>query len=190
MLDLTVHTLDTAPEGSRDTLAGIAAARGSFNNMFAVLAESPAVLKGYVELSTQLMQNGSLSRAEFTVVLLSVSREHGCRYCVPIYSRAADRLGIDPAVVRAVRDGGPIDDPRLAALRDFTTALLRQRGRVSEEQTQSFLAAGFGNAQVLEVLGGIALKTLTNYLTQFSNLPLDDDLADYAWDPVDAESQS
>lgn len=186
MIEFTQHTLETAPEASRSRLEEVQRTRGRIGSMFAVLANSPAVLNGYMEMGAQLFQHGALSRSDQALVMLTVSREHGCRYCVPIYTRMAHQLGLDPAIIQAVRNGGDVGDPRLAALRDFTTDLVRARGRVPEERVHAFLDAGFDHAQVLEVLGGIALKTLTNYLTQFSDVPLDDDLVEFAWDPDSA----
>jgi len=182
MIEFQRHTVDTAPEASRERLAQLEASRGSIGSMFGVLAESPAMLNGYLDLGAQLAANGALTRADQTWVMLTASREHGCRYCVPVYSRAAERLGLDPATVRAIRNGEPIADPRAAALSDLTATLVRARGRVPDEAVHAFLEAGFSHAQLLEVLGGIALKTITNYLTQFAAVPLDDDLAAFAWE--------
>jgi len=184
MIEFQVHDVDTAPEGSRERLAQLAAARGSIGSMFGVLAASPAMLHGYLDLGARLMGGGALSRADQTWVMLTASREHGCRYCVPIYSRAAAQQGLDPATVRAIRNGEPVADPRAAALSDLTAALVRERGQVPDESVQAFLDAGFGHAELLEVLGGIALKTITNYLTQFAAVPLDDGLEAYAWAPA------
>lgn len=117
MIDLPLHDLNSAPDASRRRLA--------------VLAASPALLEGYMTLSEQLLQHGALTREEQTIVMLTVSREHGCSYCVPVYTRNATRLGLDPDVIKAVRNGDAIADARLAALRDFTVQLLQSRGRAA-----------------------------------------------------------
>lgn len=186
MIDFQLHTVDTAPEGSRERLAQLEATRGSIGSMFGALAASPAMLNGYLDLGGRLMGDGVLSRADQTWVMLTASREQGCRYCVPVYSRAAEQQGLDAETVRSIRNGEPVADPRAAALSDITAALVRQRGQVSDETVQAFLDAGFGHAELLEVLGGIALKTITNYLTQFASVPLDDGLVAYAWAPGEA----
>lgn len=186
MIDFPRHDPETAPEASRPRLEALEHARGGIGNMFAVLASSPAVLNGYLALGSQLLEHGALTRAEQAIVMLTVSREHGCRYCVPVYSRMAERLGLAAELIRAVRMGDAIADVRFAALRDFTTALVRRRGKVGDEQVRTFLAAGFDRSQVLEVLAGIALKTMTNYLTQFADVPLDDDLLPFTWEPTNA----
>ncbi len=57
----------------------------------------------------------------------------------------------------------PIPDTKLNALRDFTKAMVEERGRLQEQQVRRFLEAGYTKAQVFEVVIGVALKTLTNY---------------------------
>lgn len=184
MIELPLHDLESAPEASRQRVAELQVSRGRIGNMYAVLANSPALLEGYMTLSEQLLQHGALTPEEQTIVMLTASRENGCRYCVPVYSRNATRLGLDPDVIRAVRNGEAIDDARLAALRDFTTVLIERRGRVDDEQVEAFLDAGFDQAQLLEVIGGVAVKTITNYLTQFVDVPLEEGLSDFVWDPA------
>lgn len=89
----------------------------------------------------------------------------------------------DPAhVTNALRDGRPIEDPRLQALSQFTVAVVRGRGHVDEE-VKAFLAAGYQPPQVLEVLVGVMLKTLSNYTNHIAGTPLDDVFAARAWAP-------
>ncbi|UCH25524.1 MAG: carboxymuconolactone decarboxylase family protein [Trueperaceae bacterium] len=183
MLELPIHKIETAPPASRPVLEKLVEMRGSVNNMFAVLAASPAVLKGYMALNNEFFQHGTLSMAEKVAVLLTASRENECSYCVPIYTSRAEQIGLDAAVVKALRNGETVEDERLATLVDFTASLVRSRGKVEPYQVEAFLSAGYTEAQVLEVLAALALKTVTNYLTQFTAIPLDDSLLEFAWEP-------
>ena len=55
MIDRPLHDLESAPESSRPRLAELQASRGSIGNMYAVLANAPALLEGYITLSEQLL---------------------------------------------------------------------------------------------------------------------------------------
>lgn len=58
-------------------------------------------------------------------------------------------------------------------------------GFVSDDDTTSFLAAGYTKAQILEVILGISFKTLSNYTNHIADTPLDAAFAAKAWSPVE-----
>src|SRR5918996_98809 len=53
--------------------------------------------------------------------------------------------------------GQPLPDPKLEALRDFTRAVVRGRGRVGKPKVRVLRAAGYVRQQILEVILGLAL---------------------------------
>jgi alkylhydroperoxidase family enzyme len=76
-------------------------------------------------------------------------------------------------VIEALREERPISDPRLEALRRFTETLVEKRGWASEQEVRTFLETGFRRSQVLEVVLGVTLKTLSNYTNNLVDTPLD-----------------
>jgi len=120
--------------------------------------------------------------AEQEVVLLAVSRENGCTYCVAAHSFIADKMsGVPEAVTNAIRDGQPIPDARLAALHDFTRTMVIKRGLPDKTDVSAFLAAGYSERQILEVVLAIAVKTLSNYANHLFHTPVDGMFAGRAW---------
>ena len=71
-----------------------------------------------------------------------------------------------------------------AALSALTRALIVQRGHLDEADTVAFLAAGFDRNQILEVITGLAVSTMTNYAATVADLPLEDRLRAHAWDSI------
>lgn len=181
MTDFTIHTIDTAPERAGAGLRTAQQKLGFIPNMMAVLAESPAALEGYQAVQGALATS-SFSAAEQHFVALAVSVDNGCTYCVPAYSMMAVKSGAPQQAVDALRDGQPIDDGRLSALRDFTQAVVEKRGRVPEEEVKAFLDAGFTKAQVLEVILAAAFKLISNYTNHVADVPLDEAFQPYLWD--------
>jgi AhpD family alkylhydroperoxidase len=144
------------------------------------MATAPALLKAYTALS-ELFDQTSLSATERQVVLLAVSAENNCEYCVAAHTAIAGMQKVPPDVVGAIRGGGMIADPKLEALRQFAVATVKSRGFPSTEETRSFFLAGYGEAQVLEVVLGIGMKTLSNYTNHIARTRLDEAFAPVAW---------
>ncbi len=180
MSAFSVHTETTAPEGARETLAGVRKSIGFVPNLMGVLAEAPGALEGYLTLSN-LFESSSLSPVERNVVLLSVSFDNGCDYCMAAHSGLAKMQGVPEDVILALRDGSPIKEPKLQALRAFTALITRQRANLPESEVEGFLAAGFTQRQVLEVILGVTQKTLSNYVNHIARTPLDGAFAAMKW---------
>ena len=181
MTDFSIHTTETAPEASRPILEGARKSFGFVPNLLGKLAEAPAALEGYLAL-TGLVARTSFSPAEQQVVLIAASVENGCEYCVAAHSTIAAMHKVPEDVIAALRANSAIPDPRLEALRQFTATLVEKRGHASDQEVQDFLAAGFTRAQVLEVVLGIAMKTLSNYANHLIDTPVDAAFAPRAWE--------
>ncbi len=181
MPDYKVYTIKDAPENSRDILESTQKKFGFIPNLFGVLAESPAALEGYATIGDAFSRS-SLSPAEQQVVLLATSFDNGCTYCMAAHSAVATMVKVGEEVVQALRNGKPIPDERLEALRIFTSSIVEKRGWVTQENIQSFLAAGFNKAQVLEVITGVAQKTLSNTTNHIAHTPLDEAFQPFSWE--------
>ncbi len=187
MSDYPVTTIASAPEGSRELLEATERALGFLPNLHGVLAHSPTLLKSYVDLTANF-GGSSFDKVEQQVVLLSVSFENGCTYCVGAHSMAANMVGMDEATLAAIRDGEALPDAKLSALARLTREIVSSEGYPSDAALGDFLAAGYKRAQVLDVIVGVALKTMSNYTNHIAETPLDEAFAPFAWSgaPVSA----
>jgi hypothetical protein len=84
----------------------------------------------------------------------------------------AHKAGLSLEEVALAQQGGPMHEPGLEALRRFAELVVTTRGRVPAEALSAFEAAGYTAAQVLEVVLGVALKTLTNYVNHIARPPV------------------
>lgn len=180
-LELPVRELTSVPEPAHSTLANIQKQYGFIPNLYGVFANAPIILDAYIAVNAHF-QKSSFTATERNVVLLAVSRENGCRYCVAVHSSLGDMQRDEPAITNAIRDGKSIDDPRLEALRALAQALVRSRGHADAE-VKAFLAAGYRPEQVLEVIVGVALKTMSNYTNHLAHPPLDAVFTGRTWVP-------
>lgn len=162
---------------------------GFIPNMYSVMANSPGLLDTYIHGYNRFRTQSGFTPAEQEVVLLAVSRENGCTYCVAAHSFLADNMsGVPAAVTDAIRDGTPIPDTRLAALHDFTRTLVVKRGLPGQADVAAFLAAGYSERHILEIVLAIAVKTLSNYANHLFHTPVDGLFAGRAWSDAPAQT--
>ena len=172
---------DSAPEGAAERLAEIQGRMGGFlPNLYRQMAHAPVVLETYLALQDKL-RSTSFSPAEQQLIMLTASAHNGCTYCVPAHSSGARMAGLDKAAITAIRDGTPIEDARLQALRAFVEAVIDSCGRVGPEVEAAFLDAGFARTQAAEALIGVAAKALSNSFAALCDTPVDEVLAKLAW---------
>jgi uncharacterized peroxidase-related enzyme len=183
MSTFQIHTEESAPVEARPILAGARAATGFVPNLHGVLAEAPAVLESYLHLWKTFQKMSSFSPVEQQVILLAVSVENACEYCVAGHTGLARQAGLDDASVAALREGRPLAEARLEALRRLAGSLTRHRGRVEDAEIDLFLAAGFTPRQVLEVILGIAVKTIGNSVNHVAHTPVDAVFQAHRWSP-------
>ncbi|MBJ9664962.1 MULTISPECIES: carboxymuconolactone decarboxylase family protein [Burkholderia] len=183
MARLPLHTVDTAPEASRPFLEKALAANGYLPNLVASLANAPAALETYLTVAGINGRSG-LSLAERETVQITAAAIHGCGFCVAGHTAVALKKAQLPGeVVDAIRDQSTIADTRLAAVADFTRAVIATRGAVADDALAAFHTAGFDDANALEVILGVSLATLCNFANNFARNELNPQLEAYRWEP-------
>lgn len=176
MTRLTLHTADTAPEGSRALVERVIANNGFLPDLIAALSNAPVALETYLTVG-EINGRASLSLAEREVVQITAASIHGCDFCVAGHSAIAlKKAGFDKAAVVALQHGRPVGDGRLDALAAFAREVIATRGAVSDSVLAEFTGAGFLPAQALEVILGISLATLCNFANNLAQSPVNPQL--------------
>lgn len=166
-------TVATAPEASKPVLEKIQKTYGFIPNLMATFANSPAVLLGYLAMDG-VFEKGTFSHVERQLILLAASEENKCNYCSAAHSTIAKRFLHAPAeTITAVREGKPLADKKQNALVNLVREIVRERGFASPTTVDAFLEAGYRRPQVMELLLGVALKTVSNYLDHLSPTTID-----------------
>lgn len=179
-MSFPLHDEATAPEAAREGLATTRKNFGMIPNLEGVMASAPALLKGYAAL-WDLFDETSLSPVERQVVYLTANFENECDYCVPWHSLLARQAGMAAADIDALRAGGALETEKLDALSNFARQLIANRGKVSQAQLRAFFDAGYTDVQALEVILGLAVKTMSNYTNSVAGTPLDKAVQKLAW---------
>lgn len=182
MSHFPVHTLESAPDQSKAFLQKTAKNYGFVPNLISVMATSPSLTEAYLTVA-DIFAKSSLNPSEQQIVLLTVSYYHQCTYCVAAHTAIAGMQNVNSDIVMAIREGKPLSDKKLQVLRVFTSLLLDNRGWASDEDIQTFLSAGYQPQHILDVLVGIAQKTLSNFTNHIAKTPLDNEFEEVAWTP-------
>jgi uncharacterized peroxidase-related enzyme len=161
----TPASISEAPEASRALLVAVNSLLGTVPNLFRITANSPKTLEGYLGLNGALSA-GSLSAQTRERIALAVAEINDCEYCLA----AHDYLGRNVAKlsseeIEAARRGHS-DDEKAAVALEFAAKITKDRGNVSNDDVQKVRSAGYSDAELVEIIGNVALNVLTNYINR------------------------
>jgi uncharacterized peroxidase-related enzyme len=181
MSRLSLRTIDDADAAAKLRLQSAEKNNGFLPNLVRLLANAPVALEAYQTVSG-INARGSLSLPEREAVQIAAAVTHGCSFCVAGHTAIAyKQAGLTENTVEALRSGARVPDERLNAVAVFTRAVIRSRGNVEDAELAAFRAAGFTDANALEVVLGVSLATLCNFANNLGRPPLNEQLAPYAW---------
>lgn len=181
MTTFPIHTAETAPDSAKPALRTLDDAFGFIPNAAGVMAGSPALVNSFFSAFGHFRGGGTFTPAERQVLLLSNAVANDCAWAVAFHSFEALEDGVEPAAVDALRGRELPEDPRQAALSTLTRAIIENRGHLDEADVKAFTTAGFDEGQVLEVITGVAISTMTNHTATIARPPVEARLAAHAW---------
>ncbi|MFJ3234909.1 carboxymuconolactone decarboxylase family protein [Streptomyces sp. NPDC086787] len=152
----------TATGKAADLLADVRKTLGLTPNMTKVMANSPALLKGYLALNGAL-SGGVLPAPVRERLALATAEYNGCEYCLSAHTYIGANLAkVDALELEAAREA-KATDPHIQALLTLSDAVARGRGQVGDAALQAARDAGATDEEIGEVVGHLALNVLTNY---------------------------
>ena len=180
MSTFKVHTPESAPSESVPALRTLEQGLGFVPNLAATMAESPTLIRGFVDLRKTLA-GGELTRVEREIVALAVSLENDCDYCMAAHSTFALMQNAEEDAVASARAGDPPADPKLGALYQFARSLVQKKGHVADDETQALLDAGYSSSALFEVVAQVGHTTLANLAHSISKAPVDSAFVPQQW---------
>jgi uncharacterized peroxidase-related enzyme len=148
----TPLTIKAAPEASRGSLEAVNSLLGSVPNLFRIVANSPQTLEGYLGLNGAL-SNGSLDVQTRERIALAVAEINGCNYCLAAHQYLGSNLArLSAAEIEANRRGTSSDEKAAIAV-SFAVKIVNNRGKVSDLDFEVVRAAGYSDAEILEIVG-------------------------------------
>ncbi|MHC0052363.1 carboxymuconolactone decarboxylase family protein [Actibacterium sp. D379-3] len=178
------HTPETAPEASVPLLEQSKKVYGFHPMLHRVMAEAPIIYEAYQETYRLFTEQSEFSSLEQQVVMMTVNVINECHYCTAAHSMMLTMAKTPQETIDALRDGRALADPALEALRVYTKNLVEKRGHIGDGALKAFLDAGYSKKQALEVLVGIAAKTLSNFTNALAHTELDGPVKPFALPPA------
>lgn len=172
MTRIPVHTVHTAPDGSRDTLQSLEAQFGKVLNIHGAMAHSPLVLDAYASLQHSIGELSTFDGKTREAIALAVAALDECTYCQAAHTAGGKAAGLtEQDTIDARR--GTSDDPKLSSLLAVVTEQMTSLGNVTDATWQAALDAGWSDAQVAESTVFVALNVLTNFFNHTVQTELD-----------------
>ena len=162
---------DLGPSGQ--LYAQIKKAIGSVPNTFAAIAaHGPAALKAVLAADT-VLASGSLTKSDREIIKFVISEAAGCDYCVAAHGHLGKLAGVTSEVLRQIRGGRPTGDVQRDALITFVRKLARTSGTVSDQDFAAIKAAGYSDAQLVEISLAFASTVFTNVFNRINDTEID-----------------
>jgi uncharacterized peroxidase-related enzyme len=171
MSRLPVIENEAAGNKARRMLEGVHAKLKMTPNFLRVMANSPAVLEGYLGFSGALA-GGLLPAALREELALSIGEQNGCQYCVSAHAAIGSMVGLTGAEIEKARETRS-DFPQYAEALRFAREVLAHRGRVTDADFEALRKVGFGEGEIAEILAHVALNVFTNYFNTATEVEVD-----------------
>ena len=143
---------------------------GFVPNLYAYYAKNETALGDYLTFSNR---KTTLKNKEKEVVNLVTSQINGCRYCQSAHTAIGKMNGFTDEQIIELRGGSASFDSKLDALAKFTASAVENRGRATDEAKEAFFAAGYTEANLIDVAVLIGDKTISNFIHNLTGFEID-----------------
>lgn len=170
---IPAHTLDSAPEQTRDQLQRLQKKMGKLLNIHAGMAHSPVVLAAYMGIQSAIAEHGTFDARTREAIALAVAAVDRCAYCQSAHTAGGTAAGWSVEETVAIRNGTSVGDDRLDALLGVVRAAATDVGEVDDVTWKRAREAGWDDVQLAETFVHLALNLYTNYFNHYAGTELD-----------------
>jgi uncharacterized peroxidase-related enzyme len=171
MARITQISTEAATGRAKELLDAVKGKLGLVPNMTRAMANAPAALDGYLQLSGALAK-GTLPAKAREQIALAVAQANECDYCLAAHSAIGKMAGLTADQIHDSRLGTAVD-PKADALIRFALKVVNARGAVDDRAIDDVRGAGFDDATIAEVVANVALHVFTNYFNRLAQTDLD-----------------
>jgi alkylhydroperoxidase family enzyme len=166
-----IHDELTAPDQSAPIIKSIQTAGGAVSKFLGVLAESPAALRAYTRLRSEI-HSGVLPQATRERIGLAVAEYRDDEYSIAQYSRTARSAGLGLDEVARAREFKSSDEKEQALL-ILLEETLKADGQPKTYMVEEAREAGWSDAEIIEALAELAMSEFQSLFSRAAELPLE-----------------
>lgn len=170
MTKFIVPTRGEVSESNQAIFDNLQKGLGFVPNLYAYYAKNETALGDYLTLQNR---KSTLKAKEREVINLVTSQINGCRYCQSAHTVLGKMNGFTDEQVIELRKGSASFDTKLDALVTFAASIVENRGQASEQSKEAFFAAGYTEANLIDVVIIIGDKIISNYIHNLTGFPID-----------------
>ncbi|UZR97487.1 carboxymuconolactone decarboxylase family protein [Chondrinema litorale] len=170
MAKFQVPTREEVSENNQAIFDSLKKSLGFVPNLYAYFAKNDTALADYLNLQNR---KSTLKAKEREVINLVTSQYNGCRYCQSAHTVLGKMNGFTDEQIIEIRKGAASFDAKIDALAQFTLSVVANNGKASEEAKDSFLAAGYTEANLIDVVIVIGDKIISNYIHNLTGFEID-----------------
>ncbi|WNJ17003.1 carboxymuconolactone decarboxylase family protein [Pontibacter sp. G13] len=170
MANFTVPTRDQVTPSNQEIFDTLKSKLGMVPNLYATFAHSETALGNFLGFGAG---KTSLTGQEQEAVNLIVSQLNGCRYCQSAHTMLAKGQGLSEDQILEIRGGGASFDAKLDALVKLAGNIVERRGKADQALVDAFLAAGYTEGSLVDLVLAVNKISITNYLHNLTQVPID-----------------
>jgi AhpD family alkylhydroperoxidase len=144
---------------------------GMLPNLYATMGVSDKLLGGFLNF-TETLKSGEFSNKEYEAIALATSQANACAYCLSAHTALGKMNGFSEEETIELRRNS-IADQKLNALVSLVSEIVESKGHPVENTVQNFFNAGYTKAAFAELIGAVALTTITNYVFHNGGFEID-----------------
>ncbi len=163
-------TVDEAPATVEGILAGLQKTLGFVPNLHRLMSISPHVLAGWFGLMSNLGKTFDVKTRDS--IALATSQATGCDYCIAAHAYIASTFANISAEEIALNRAGHSENPQRAAAA-FAQRVIETRGQVTDEDLANVRAAGYSDANIVEIVASTVQYLMTNFLNNVAKTVVD-----------------
>ena len=171
MKTLKPLSLEEANTNSQAIFNNVKSKIGMLPNLYATMGVSDKLLGGFLTF-TETLKSGEFTAKEYEAIALATSQANGCAYCLSAHTALGKMNGFTEEETLQLRDNS-IEDVALNALVTLVSELISDKGHPSEKTIQNFIQAGYTKGAFAELIGIVALTTITNTIYHNGGFEID-----------------
>jgi len=174
MKTFTIPTREEVSETNQTIFDNLQKGLGFVPNLYAYYAKNETALGDYLTLQNR---KSTLKAKEKEVINLVTSEVNGCQYCLSAHTAIAKNFNFSDQEIIQIRQAKISFDEKIASLATFTKSVAENKGSASDQAKEDFFAAGYTEANLIDVVIAIADKVISNYIHNLTNFEIDFPLA-------------